>query len=216
MVQVSTLEAYLQRFERLFDELELPSSPSGVLKAYRSGRNLLIGEEPGLLSVLHELFQFRNSLVHEIDWRVLGPPTLEDKLSLEQALDYGYSAGAAMRALEAHITAHAPQRFPNKLDDEGNPASKVRVLQDEIARLEIEIREKLKEAGDVEQWDRAVASSRENLEQELEFIFHSPFLKPNRYIDERENTRVRLYHGRLAYLEGLLSDVRERPEGELF
>jgi hypothetical protein len=145
--------------------------------------------------------------VHEIDWAVIGPPALSEKLGLGEACMYGTIALSAMQELEKVIARHAPTRFPNRLDEEGRPIYELEVLEAEINSLEDQISARLASAEECDEWATALAAQRAARKEENEFIFNATFLHPVRYLDYRGRLKAQLAKQRVEYLESLLAEL---------
>jgi hypothetical protein len=68
-------------------------------------------EDKSLYSIIEELFDYRNHLVHEIDLRVIGHFSLRDMWTLDRAIEYGDAIISTIKLLESHITKYAPHDF---------------------------------------------------------------------------------------------------------
>lgn len=163
----------------------------------------------GDLEALDRLFAFRNELTHEIGRSVVGHMNVRDGWSPVEAVENGTRVKHLMMALERCIARHAPDDFPNLLDEEGYPVWRITRLNAEIEKLEFEMTDLVQriEWGEhkasLAQWQATLAASRLSLEAEHTFIENAPFLHP-RYLSLAAPLHIQLASARFQYLKLLL------------
>lgn len=79
---VSDADTYFAIFNRLFRELELSNSSQTIVRQVSNG-----ADDP--LAEFNELFEYRNTLVHEINHTHIGHPFFHNHLNCHGALGYG-------------------------------------------------------------------------------------------------------------------------------
>ena len=177
-------------------------------------------EDKSLYSVINELFEYRNQLVHEIDLSIIGHVSLRDMWDLDRAVAYGNAIISAIKLLEGHITKYAPQDFPNRLTVEGHAEDEYEKLEKAISAIEDELsnrfQEEFQEEDDLTNpWEAAVAMSRQSLRSEIDFLAKADFLHPVRHLDMRRSVQIDCLKNRLAYLTILKSEfdiaTNDRP-----
>lgn len=152
------------------------------------------------LEAFKELYNYRNTLVHEITQEHVGHPIHHEVWSWEVAIAYGSFTLNFMKALEAAITHTGPSDFPNRVLVDGAPEDVDARLDCEIARLEAEIEAKL------DNFEPALRASIAAMEAEQKMldganIFYS------RWFDFKAPVRRALLRGRLLYLKALREAV---------
>ena len=84
-----------------------------------------------------------------------------------------------MRLVEAKITEHSPNNFPNRLDAEGYAEDEVEKLKAGISAIETELNVMLTGWEGLEgAWKEALEASVASQEKELSFIEQAEFLRP--------------------------------------
>lgn len=135
MVNVSSLSRYIEIFSLLFDKLNIELSFGRLL----TEDNVYI-KEPVLtrdeINKINELFNFRNSLVHEVGVNVIGPYVLRQNILLSEAIELGSKVLSLMKGVEEALIGRLPEKFPNRLTSEFNPVSREEYLMAEVLRLE--------------------------------------------------------------------------------
>jgi len=166
-------------------------------------------EDKSLYSVIEELFEYRNHLVHEIDLRVIGHFSLRDMWTLDRAVAYGNAIISTIKLLESHITKYAPHDFPNRLTAEGDAEDEYEKLEKAIASIEAELSGKFQNEGDdlTKAWENALAASRRTLPLEIDFLAKAVFLRPVRHLDMRRSVQIDCLKNRLGYLTMLKSEL---------
>lgn len=189
----STAPAYLTVFTRLFNTLNIRRDPKQIL------HDVAVPDAiPGntALKAFEALYDYRNSLVHEVTEEHVGHPIHHNVWSWETAIAYGRFILSFMKALEATITNTGPGDFPNRVMADGGPENVDDLLDGEIARLEAEINAKLNNFGP------ALCASRAAMEAEQEMLNHAHIFY-NRWFDFKAPIRRSLRRGRLLYLKAL-------------
>src|SRR5262245_22050951 len=101
--------------QRIFEEFSITTNLHEIV-------NLVImkqtSPESERTDVLQELFEFRNGLVHEIDFTLFGGL---NNLGIEETLEYGQVVTDTIETIERCLTDNAPKTFPNLLDKNSQP-----------------------------------------------------------------------------------------------
>jgi len=202
---ISNIRDYVSVFDRLFDALEV------AVNIERELRDIKVDETPeiNLYADLDRLFKDRNHLVHEIDISLVGPYTIRDPMSLDEAVIKGKGVIDAIKLIEGHITKHSPESFPNRLTKDGHPEDELEKLKQAVSLLEEDISKKLKAFENDAGWSEALKASRLSQSKEMEFLEDADFLRPIRPLDVRDFVKADYLKGRLAYL----SVIRKELEG---
>ncbi len=189
----STASAYLTVFTRLFNALNIRPDPKRILHDVD-----VPGTIPSTtaLEAFEALYDYRNSLVHEITEEQVGHPIHHNVWSWETAIAYGRFILSFMKSLEAAITDTGPSDFPNRVMSDGAPENVDDRLDGEIARLEAEINAKL------DNFAPALRASRAAMEAEQEMLNHANIFY-SRWFDFKAPVRRALRRGRLLYLKAL-------------
>jgi hypothetical protein len=206
---VAGVKEYVAVFTRMFRDLDIKvhverelRSVDGDIELHREGG------DKSLYSVIDELFQYRNQLVHEIDMSVIGHFSLRDMWGLDRAIAYGNAIISAIKLLEGHITKYAPQNFPNRLTAEGDAEDEYEKLEKAIESMEAELSSKFQKDDDLTKpWEDALASSQRSLRLEIDFLASAEFLRPVRHLDMRRSVQIDCLKNRLVYLTILKSEL---------
>ena len=206
---VSRVTEYIAVFRRVFDVLDIKVHVERELRSVQVNIELYReDEDKSLYSVIEELFEYRNQLVHEIDLSVIGHRSLRDLWNLDRAVAYGNAIVSGIKLLEGHITKYAPQDFPNRLRPEGYAEDEYEKLEKAIAAIEAELSNKFQDDADLtKRWGNALAKSRESLRLEIDFLAKAEFLRPVRHLDMRRSVQIDCLKNRLAYLTILNSEL---------
>jgi hypothetical protein len=206
---VSRVTEYIAVFSRVFEVLDIKVHVERELRSVQVDIELYReDEDKSLYSVIDELFGYRNQLVHEIDLSVIGHRSLRDMWDLDRAVAYGNAIISAIKLLEGHITKYAPQDFPNRLTTDGHAENEYDKLEKAIAAIEAELSNKFQnEDGLTKAWEDALATSRQSLRLEIDFLAKAEFLRPVRYLDMRRSVQIDCLKNRLAYLTILTSEL---------
>lgn len=210
---VSTFDAYMNIFNRVFEGLAMPVDGFQAAKAPDPDGSIvpLSGEEIGELK---RLYEFRNMLVHEINNAIIGHPNVRESWTPEEAIKTGEVVDRLMKKLERALTRHAPRDFPHLLDEQGGEVSTYERLMSEISGLEAQIERvmagfKADGSGterDEELWAAAKSASSSYLKVEAEFVSDVDLFR-YRYGDMREPLLVALAEFRHAYLKKIVDMV---------
>jgi hypothetical protein len=206
---VSRVKEYVAVFTRIFEALAIKVHVERELRTVQVDIELYReDEDKSLYSVIEQLFEYRNQLVHEIDLSVIGHFSLRDMWDLNRALVYGNAIISAVKLLEGHITKYAPQDFPNRLTAEGHAEDEYENLEKAIAAIEAELSNKFQNGDDLtEAWEAALGMSRQSLQLEIDFLAKAEFLSPVRHLDMRRSVQIDGLKNRLAYLTILKSEL---------
>jgi hypothetical protein len=206
---VSKVKEYVAVFTRIFEALAIKVHVERELRTVQVDIELYReDEDKSLYSVIEQVFEYRNQLVHEIDLSVIGHFSLRDMWKLDRAVAYGNSIISTIKLLEGHITKYAPRDFPNRLTAEGDAEDEYEKLEKAIAAIEAELSSKFQNEDDLtEAWEAALGMSRQSLELEIDFLAKAQFLRPVRHLDMRRSVQIDCLKNRLAYLTILKSEL---------
>jgi len=205
---VSRVQEYVAVFTRVFEVLDINVHVERELRSVQFDIELYREERQELYSVIEELFEYRNQLVHEIDLSVIGHRSLRDMWNLDRAVAYGNAIITAIKLLEGHITKYAPQDFPNRLTAEGAAEDEYEKIEKAIASIEAELSSKFQNEDDLTNaWEAALGMSRQSLQLEVDFLAKAEFLRPVRHLDMRRSVQIDCLKNRLAYLTILKSEL---------
>jgi hypothetical protein len=200
---VSRVQEYVAVFTRVFEVLDINVHVERELRSVQIDIELYREDKDGsLYSVIEELFEYRNQLVHAIDLSVIGHRSLRDMWNLDRAVAYGNAIITAIKLLEGQITKYAPQDFPNRLTAEGAAEDEYEKIEKAIASIEAELSSKFSEPEDdlTYAWEAALGMSRQSLQLEIDFLAKAEFLRPVRHLDMRRSVQIDCLKNRLAYL----------------
>jgi hypothetical protein len=205
---VSSIKEYVAVFTRMFEVLDIKVHVERKLRSIQVDIELYREDgDKSLYSVIEELFEYRNQLVHEIDFSVIAHHSLRDMWDLDRAVAYGKAIISTIKLLEGHITKYAPQDFPNRLTAEGDAEDEYEKLEKAIAAIEDELSNRFQEEDDLTNpWGDALAMSRQSLRLEIDFLAKAEFLRPVRHLDMRRSVQIDCLKNRLAYLTILKSE----------
>ena len=201
MASVSSAGHYIQIFQRVFDVLGVKESAGSILEAS-------VEKREGQISVTErDLYEFRNHIVHEIDRTIAGPFSLREFVTLDKAAAFCELTERIIEGIEARISRHAPDGFPNKIGDDGAPQDEFAHLGREIKRLEGDIHFALVkwDADVLAAWKKAVTAYK----VEEEFIDKADFLAPVSHVDSRRGVKIALRKQRVAYLRLIWDEMRD-------
>ena len=205
---VSRVQEYVAVFTRVFEVLDINVHVERELRSVQFDIELYREERQELYSVIEELFEYRNQLVHEIDLSVIGHRSLRDMWNLDRAVAYGNAIITAIKLLEGHITKYAPRDFPNRLTAEGAAEDEYEKIEKAIASIEAELSSKFQNEDDLTNaWEAALGMSRQSLQLEIDFLAKAEFLRPVRHLDMRRSVQIDCLKNRLAYLTILKSEL---------
>lgn len=206
-ISVGSFPKYMAIIRRVFVDLSIPIGPYEWLKS---------DAEPGLPWVtasqfeeLERLFEFRNTLVHEMNLNVVGHPNIRDSWSPDTALAAGELVLSTMRGIEAAFTQHGPRGLPNILAATGEPENPLPLLEQELRALEARVDQLAQtvEWGDVDRaqcdWQEAVRLAGQSYKADMHFVESAGFLH-SRYIDLKTPLKLQLASARVAYLRALV------------
>jgi len=208
MRNVSSRQKYLDVFRRLYASLGIVANPEAIVASLETGLPDGYGNPENGIELLDTIFDYRNTLVHEVGPPVIGPWSQRDPLHPDTAAEWCRFVKRCLLALEKPITDAADDHFPNKLDEHGHSTGEIVRLERKIAQLEQAVSDKVREFGGWEpEWEAALKASREALEANQ--TFHGLALYMRLYPNTEDSHRA-LRLGRISYLEALLQglDVR--------
>jgi polyhydroxyalkanoate synthesis regulator phasin len=209
MTAVGSSQKYIAIFERIFKELEIKLNPYDVLNSI-----ILRDTSNHKVDALQGVFDYRNNLVHEIDYSMVGPWVVRGNLDVANAREHGQLVLAVMKTIEKTITDHAPKDFPNRLDNEGLPDDEMHALDQKIAELEDDITDAIRSvrglgegsAPAMSDWFAALSNSRSANIEESKFIQDAEFIH-SRHADFRRPLLIALRKQRLEYLRLLRAEL---------
>lgn len=207
-VRVGGFERYLAIFARVFEALQIETTPMDWLLGDAQDSTICWISRHDL-PVIDRLFAFRHELVHEIGSAVVGHPNIRDALSPVEAAQIGRICWAVIAELEQAITASAPKLFPNLLTADRYPVSLTSQLEEELDRLtQIASIAIDRQDWDFKQtrttWVEARDKFTEYMAAEDTFIERAAMLHW-RYFDARTPLKARLRTYRIGFLAELLS-----------
>lgn len=203
---ISSLDAYLAVFERVFKAIGVEEKPFSVIKEVdpETGKAVMTGDD---IARLKELHPFRHNLVHEIGIPTMGHPNIRDSWTPDRAVEYGHLVLRLMRQLERKLTEKAPWNFPNLLGETGFPVSRQTVLLPRIAELERRIGELVSafdpDNEEITQWSELAASADRQMQAELRFLNTTGMLF-YRYEDLRTPLMDTVVQARHDYLKAVV------------
>jgi hypothetical protein len=205
MTTVGSAEKYISIFDRLFSDLKISPTARNILNPV-----ILKNRHDGkTFDALQKIFDFRNSIVHEIDYSTIGPWLVRDSIDIAEARDMGSIVRGVIEAIETTLSQSAPKEFPNRLDSTLVPENELEYLDREIEKLEDEITAAIRtyraDAGrdtSVDDWMGALAVARASQQTELDFISDADFMF-NRHADFKRPLKIEFRRQRLEYLKRL-------------
>jgi hypothetical protein len=209
MTNVGSSEKYIGVFERLFSDLKISQSIRDVVNPiiFRSDH------EGKTFDALQKIFDYRNRIVHEIDYSSIGPWLVRDSIEVGEARDMGALVHNVIAAIEITLSQSAPKGFPNRLDSTLTPEDALDYLDREITKLEAEITAAIRDYrtatgpnADLDDWLSALAASQNSQKIELDFISDADFMF-NRHADFKTPLKTELRRQRLAYLKRLKAEI---------
>jgi uncharacterized protein YdcH (DUF465 family) len=203
--KVSSIRDYVAIFDRLFDELEIKVVLEKELRNIKT-ENLVANWT--LFESLEALLEYRNYLVHEISYSMIGHYLIRDTWSLIEAKNFAANVISCIKLVEALVTNHTPKDFPNRLTEDGLEESDFEKLVEAIEKIEDEITASLAtdEQG-LAKWKGALESQKIALQKELDFLDSAETFRPVRYYDVRHIMQTELLKSRLAFLLVLKSEA---------
>jgi hypothetical protein len=208
MTTVGSSEKYLGIFNRLFSELGINPSVRDVVNPI-----ILKRGDAEVNDALQRVFEYRNSIVHEIDFSTIGPWLVRNSIDVDEARDMGSTVRNVIEAIEKQLSRSTPKGFPNRLDEGLLPEDELEYLDQQIAELENEITMKIRDyrtgtgKGDrAEDWLGALEASRLCQQTELDFISNADFIV-TRHFDFKRPLKIALRRQRMEYLKRLLTEL---------
>ncbi|PZM08254.1 hypothetical protein [Rhizobium tubonense] len=200
---ISTMETYVNTMGRVLKALGAKTTISQILAQADEG--VTDGQ------LLNQLFDERNSLVHEISLMDIGHRNIRISTSFEDALATGNRVMRIIRAIEAQITECAPEEFPNRLTADGYEVDEEETLRHRIKKIEQKIESALSsfDSSDtitIEKWQEMRIGSEKYISAELDFI-NRLNLAGAQYFDVRPFMKENLLKQRLQYLEFIANEV---------
>lgn len=206
---VSSIDRYVHLIDRVLTALGSGSSTSKIMASISTRQRSVSG-------VMAELFNSRNSLVHEISLQDIGHRNIRDFRNFNDIQAIGETALELIKAVELEITKCAPTAFPNLLDKEGIPISFIDRVSEEISLLEKSIEEQAYKEDNLGNfnsmdWISVTKNSKAYLNSELEFI-ESLELAGWQYHDIRPKLKAELLDHRLSFLKSLANEIAPTNE----
>jgi len=97
--------------------------------------------------IFRELFETRHWLVHEIDGSLVGHPLRRRTIQIDESIQWCQLVVSVIGNIEALISDHAPDRFPNRLNKSGSPIDELAHIRSDIHHLEEKITVELTSRG---------------------------------------------------------------------
>ena len=116
-----------------------------------------------------------------------------------------------IRLVEAKVTQHSPEDFPNRLGTDGYAEDEVEKLEKAIASIQEDLTALFEKEELGSTWKEALDASTTSQELELDFIDEANFLRPVRHLDMRRSVRIEYLMSKLAYLLILKSEAEQYP-----
>ena len=209
---VSSIGEYVTVFKRAFAALGITEIIESKLRQTETNVYLPLEGTPGnLYAVLANLFEARNHLVHEIDLSAVGHYTLRDTWDPEMAAAFGQAVVSAIKLVEANLTEHAPEDFPNRLEADGIPEDELEKLKKAVISIQDELSALFMAEDFGSAWKEALEASKASQELELNFIDEASFLRPVRHFDMRRSVQVEYLKAKLSYLLLVKSEADQYP-----
>ena len=211
-LKVSSAEKYFSVMARIFESLDIEDGIADSLTG-TSTNSTVCWINPSQMQTFQHLFDFRNSLVHEIGSGVIGHPNVRESWDPAFAELVGSMVVSVMSGIEHTLTSFAPADFPNLLTEEGSPVSRVEYLEKEVLRLEqlvdreIEKTEWQSETTPTD-WFRARDAARHHFEAEKSFVDKAEMLHW-RYHDARTPLKMKALNYRIQFLTEFLTNFAD-------
>jgi hypothetical protein len=135
MTTVGSAEKYINTLQKVFAELKIDPPVRQLLNP------IILSNTPERHDMLRGLFDYRNNLIHEIDFSIIGPWVVRSDIDISEARERCKMVLAAIEAIEKRFSEAAPLAFPNKLNSELLPEDELGQLDTDILELETEITE---------------------------------------------------------------------------
>jgi hypothetical protein len=209
MTTVGSAEKYITVLQRLFTELAIKPSVRDILNPII----LVAGHSAERHDALQEIFNYRNSMVHEIDFSVIGPWLVRSGIDVDEARERCNLVLSIIEATERHISENGPSDFPNRLNAEFSPVDELDLINQKISNLESEITEALRKLRstdnskpNLDDWIANLEASRKSQQTEFEFIERAEFI-PRRHFNFGRTLQIALRQKRLEYLTLLRAEM---------
>lgn len=195
--------AYIEVFEKLFGVFSSPIRVKSLIHAIELPSPLdgSVG-----LSLLDELFAFRNILVHEISESHIGHPFFHNCWTFEEAKQFGSFTVALIMAIEKAISSAAPHDFPHLLDENGEEPDEDEKLDQDICMLEQKI------GATIDGFVETSHASKNARDAEQELLGYSGLRL--RWYDGTAAPNREARRGRLRYLQTLMNEISESTISE--
>jgi hypothetical protein len=208
MTTVGSSEKYIGIFDRLFSELGINPSIRDIVNPI-----ILKRGDAEVNDTLQRVFEYRNSIVHEIDFSTIGPWLVRSSIDVEEARNMGMVVRNVIEAIETQLSRSTPKGFPNRLDEDLLPEDELEYLDQQIVALEDEITAAIRAyrtyrgKGDrAEDWLGALEASRSCQQSELDFISNADFIV-TRHFDFKRPLKIALRRQRMEYLKRLQTEL---------
>lgn len=186
MTTIGSSQRYISIFDRIFSELKIAASVRDIISP------IILKKEGGRsYDELQQIFDYRNILVHEIDFSTIGPWLVRSSIDIAEARSMGATVLAVMETIETQFTRSLPQEFPNRLDTQLLPEDDLEYLDVQIVKLKDEIAAAISvyraDAGKsdcADEWLDVLSASRTYQQKELDFISSADLIH-NRHFDFR-------------------------------
>jgi hypothetical protein len=209
MTAVGSANKYISLFQKIFSELAIKPSIREILNP------IILEETHGdeRQDKLQAIFDYRNRIVHEIDFSLIGPWVVRSDLDVDEARAQCQLVLSVIQEIESRLNQQAPSDFPNRLTVDFLPEDDVKRLDGQIATLENEITNginSLKPESEsnhiLNEWLKILTASRASHVAEIAFIENADFI-PRRHLDFRLPLQMALRRQRLEFLELLRSEL---------
>lgn len=195
-VSVSSIDKYVSIFQRILDGIGSRRKSMLVL-------NENSFDVPNY-DILNDVFQFRNGIVHEIDYTIIGSYSQRSNIGIDEAIKILSLTRRVIQNYEHEISNCTDDLFPNKLDEKFNLTNRKSAIEKEILRISYEISEQLNNNDDFdeayEDW-RALMRAFLGFYQANEKFVDGLRLPGWRYMDPRYPLRARVRVAVLEYLK---------------
>lgn len=197
-VSVSSIDKYISVFDRVLCGIGSKRKSRSVLDGISSENKNYIR--------LDYIFQFRNSIVHEIGYTMIGSYSQRANICVDEAIEILNLTRRVIQNYENEISNCTDDLFPNKLDESYGLIDRETAIEKEILRIYNEISENLNgnnEFDGVYQDWRASAKAFFEFYQANEKFIDGLRLPGWRYMDPRYPLRARVRLAALEYLRAL-------------
>ncbi|MDF2994700.1 MAG: hypothetical protein K0R27_337 [Xanthobacteraceae bacterium] len=202
-IRISTFDAYIGALKALLKRFKDTETLDKALDAKYKGTQIR--------KILVDLYEVRNSLVHEIDLSKIGHWNIRSYSTFQDVLDNGKAIEKFVKRIERRLTQIAPEDFPNLLNSRGFPKDDVARLAREIRKLEKKISDSIASNNiyadlSVEEWNKLIRKSRSYIRSHLTFI-NGLYLPGQRYYDVRPYMKKTLLTQRVQYLNVIVKQL---------